>query len=303
MNPKKMLPFLLFSFVFISCNHDGNKDSQQGGKESNPEMAEATLKVYNDEKQQIAIGSSQQNPLDSISGHSLKQADLRIDWDKKIIKTATIELEVKDFKKYNEIIHKTVRQFGGYIAQEEQNFSAEKTVTVLNIKLPVEQFESMLDELPAADAIIIERKISSQDVTGEVIDTKSRLEAKKQARSKYLDFLKASKNMEEVLQVQHEINAIQEEIEAATGRVNFLSHQSAFSTISLTFYQPATGYVAGDLSPSKVTRLSNAFKSGSDWITDLFIGLVGVWPLMLLIFGGLFVFKSVRSIHRHPQKS
>lgn len=61
-------------------------------------MEVTTLKVDNDEKQQIPIGSLQQNPLDSISGHSLKQADLRIDWDKKIIKTATIELEVKDFK-------------------------------------------------------------------------------------------------------------------------------------------------------------------------------------------------------------
>lgn len=169
--------------------------------------------------------------------------------------------------------------------------------------MPVEQFESMLDELTVADGKIYERKISSQDVTGEVIDTKSRLEAKKQVRLKYLDFLKASKNMEEVLQVQHEINAIQEEIEAATGRVNFLSHQSAFSTINLTFYQPVNGYVAGDLSPSILTRLSNAFISGSDWITDLFVGLVGVWPLLLLIFGGLFVYKSVRSIHRHPQKS
>ena len=96
----------------------------------------------------------------------------------------------------------------------------------------------MMNGLSASEIKLVERKIVSQDVTGEMIDIKSRQEAKKQMRLKYLEFLKESKNMEEVLKVQNEINGIQEDIEAATIRVKYLSHHDACSTINLTFYQP-----------------------------------------------------------------
>lgn len=59
----------------------------------------------------------------------------------------------------------------------------------------------MMNGLSASEIKLVERKIVSQDVTGEMIDIKSRQEAKKQMRLKYLEFLKESKNMEEVLKV------------------------------------------------------------------------------------------------------
>ncbi len=37
--------------------------------------------------------------------------------------------------------------------------------------------------------------------------------------------------MEDILQVQEEINEIQENIEAAAGRVHYLTHSAAYSTI------------------------------------------------------------------------
>jgi len=43
--------------------------------------------------------------------------------------------------------------------------------------------------------------------------------------------------MKEILEVQSEINSIQEEIESAEGRINYLSHSAAFSTIHLKYVQ------------------------------------------------------------------
>lgn len=69
------------------------------------------------------------------------------------------------------------------------------------------------------------------------MDTRSRLEAKKQVRQRYMDLLKQARNMEEILQVQGLINDIQVEIESAAGRVNYLNHAFAFSSVQLTFFQ------------------------------------------------------------------
>jgi hypothetical protein len=303
MNAKLLLPVLFFSFYFLSCQNKSNHEQamdlvalSQSAKAPDPQQKK-------EQHQKIPVGNLNQNRTDSSATQSPALPNAHEDWDKKIIKTAIVQLEVKDFKKYNETIHNSIRQFGAYIAQEEQNLTDEKSETILTIKVPVEQFETMMNALPAGDVKVIQRKITSDDVTGEVIDTRSRLEAKKQVRLKYLDFLKASKNMEEALQVQREINGIQEEIEAAAGRVAYLSHQSAFSTIQLSFYQPAIGFKPIDSSPSFLTRLGNAFKSGADWLIELLIAMITIWPVWLITVAGIVAYKKMKPIKVSPQKS
>jgi hypothetical protein len=296
---KTTLIITAFSFFVLlsSCNRSGESEAKADTNISTLSKQEGTFQTAtkNEKQQQIPV-SNQQVTTDSGGIPLPSKPVSNPDWDKKIIKNATLKLEVKDFKNYNDVIHKTVKQFGGYIAQEEQNLSDEKSETVIAIKVPVDQFETMMNQLPAGDIKVIERKINTEDVTGEVIDTKSRLEAKKQMRLKYLEFLKQSKNMEEVLQVQNEVNSIQEEIEAAAGRIVFLSHQSSFSTINLTFFQPQPGYKPSvDETPSFVTRVGNAFTTGANFIAELFIGLIAIWPLLLVSTGLYFGWKRIKN--------
>jgi hypothetical protein len=302
MNAKLLLPTLLFSTFLFSCHNNAKETQAMDSVMADIKQNAPPQKQKSGQNEKIPVGNANQNSADSAVVQTPAIVAAHTDWDKKIIKTAIVQLEVKDFKKYNETIHNSIRQFGGYIAQEEQNLTDEKSETVLTLKVPVDQFEIVMNALPAGDVKVIQRKITSEDVTGEVIDTRSRLEAKKQVRLKYLDFLKASKNMEEVLQVQGEINSIQEEIEAAAGRVEYLSHQSAYSTINLTFDQPAVGFKPTDVSPTFLTRLGNAFKSGADWLTELLVALISIWPIWLIVIGGIIGYKRMRSLKVMPQK-
>lgn len=191
--------------------------------------------------------------------------------------------------------HNTVKQFGGYVAQEDNNLTDYSSETTLSIKVPVINFEDLMNHLNNENTKLLERKITTDDITGEVIDTKSRLEAKKEMRIKYLEFLKQSKNMKEVLEVQSEINNIQEEIESATGRLGYLTHQAAYSTINLTYFQLLNGYKPGN-NPPFYTRISNAFKGGAEWIKNIFIGLVYIWPLILVLVFGVFLLRKKRTV-------
>jgi len=294
--------FVITSF-FISCNR--NADNQKVASEYKISDLNGTAadQAVENEKQQIPVGKFSPLATDTAGSPVQTNPTLNPDWDSKIIKTASLKLEIKDFKKYNDFVHNAVKQYGAYVAQEDQNLSDEKSETTITIKVPVTQFEPMMNKLPVDDSKVIEKKISTEDVTGEVVDTKSRLEAKKQMRLKYLEFLKQSKNMEEVLQVQNEINTIQEQIESAAGRVAFLSNQSAMSTINLTFYQPMEGYKPTDAAPSFLTRISNAFKTGAGWIAELFVGLVSIWPLLLVVFAIYFGWKKLNPSKVMVQKS
>jgi len=202
------------------------------------------------------------------------------DWDKKIIKNATLELEVKEGNSYYKNLREQVKRFGGYIAQEEQNESEYKLENRLVIKVPVDQFDLAVAGLSDQVEKIHQRNISSEDVTGQIVDTRSRLEAKKQVRLRYLELLNQARTMPDILSVQSEINGIQEEIETATGRVQWLGNAAAYSTINLTYFQ-VLNEKAKDESPSFGSRLIHAFKNGGQWFLELLIGLVAIWPLLL----------------------
>ena len=115
-----------------------------------------------------------------------------------------------------------------------------------------------------------------------------------------MDLLKQAKNMEEILNVQSEINEVQEQIESAAGRIEYLGHASVFSTIHLTYYQILNSSAKDSDKPSFGTELSHAFKTGWSWIGDLFIGLVSIWPLLLMIFIAIIIYKRSR-LHKTKQ--
>lgn len=284
---------IVFSF-FISCNRNSESarliDSDVAISEiESPDL----LKSMNKEQQQIPVGKYPLITTDTISSPS-QNAISNPDWDSKIIKTASMKLEIKDFKKYNDYVHNAVKMYGAYVAQEEQVLTDEKTETVIAIKVPVAQFETMMNKLPGEDGKVMEKRINTDDVTGEMVDTKSRLETRKQLRLKYLEFLKQSKNREEALQAQNEINNIQEQIESTARRVGFLSHQTSYSTINLTFYQPMEGYSPTDSNPSFLKRISAAFTNGMSWVSNLLVGLISVWPLFFVFAGIYFGWKILK---------
>lgn len=102
------------------------------------------------------------------------QPNANTDWDKKIIKTADINLEVKDYKTFNNFIHNNARRFGAFISAEQQNQSDIKIENTVSIKVPVGQFDDLMNSLSTDDVKVIEKRIATEDVTGEVIDTKAR---------------------------------------------------------------------------------------------------------------------------------
>ena len=255
-------------------NEEGRKDDQKG--------------FYSDSVGKPHI------PNDKQKQQQQQQPAIKPDWDKKIIKTASLNLEVNDYNTFYSSLREKVKHLGGYIAQEEQSQSEYKIENSLTIKVPVDQFDNAVIQLTNDTEKLNEKKITSQDVTAEIIDTKSRMEAKKQVRLRYMDLLKQAKNMEEILSVQSEINGIQEEIESAAGRMGYLGHSSTFSTINLTYYQILNSSAKDTGTPSFGTKLSSAFRMGWSWMGDLFVGLVSIWPLFLLIAVVMLVYKRMK---------
>jgi hypothetical protein len=206
------------------------------------------------------------------------------DWDKKIIKTADLSIEVRDFHAFASRLRIAVKQSGGYLSQETQTQDEGSIGDNVTIRIPVDRFDDFIAQLPADSDKLKEKKITSEDVTGEVIDTKSRLETKKEVRERYLQLLKQAQTMKDILAVQNEINDIQQEMDQASGRIAYLGHSSAYSTINLRFYQVLDPGAQEDHNPSFVHRLVNAIREGWSGFSEFLIAFVSAWPLWLIVF-------------------
>lgn len=285
---KQFFCIAIGAMMIFSCNNldkkiSSNNDTQKqktgiapsDKQEDKRAITDSTVKKYEGENKNPASKEPKANP----------------DWEKKIIKTANVSLELKDFNAYNKNIHQNLKAYSAYIAQEEQTQTDGIMQNVVTIKVPVDRFDDLMNTFSGEGIKVMERKITTEDVTGDVIDTKGRIETKKQVRQQYMELLKQAKNMKDILEVQSEINGITEQVEAAGGRVQYLVHQAAYSTINLKYFQYTNGSKTVDEEPSFFSKLKEAFKSGGYAIANLALLLANIWPIVLIAFFGYLVLK------------
>ncbi|MEQ1678731.1 MAG: DUF4349 domain-containing protein, partial [Chitinophagaceae bacterium] len=171
---KIIITALAALLLFTGCN--------KNSKEANADV-QSLAKEVSDAKDIAATdygnGVADTTVVPPIPGHPEKKKQPGqsqpvpvTDWDKKIIKNATLNIEVKDYNKYYTSSREKIKSLGGYVAQEEQSQSDYKIENTLIIKVPVDQFDNAVILLSSNAEKVNERKISSQDVTTEFIDTK-----------------------------------------------------------------------------------------------------------------------------------
>lgn len=282
---------IVMLLLSTACNHD-NKKGSSVVENINNEAAVNDEKPEEKNKSEYAADSTAvPEAKKEVQPSSNKAAAT---WDKKIIKTANVAIELKDYNLYNNNLHNSIKRYGAYIASEEQTQNTTTIENTVTIKVPVEQFDNLMNSFSGDGIKVLEKKISAEDVTAEVIDTKGRIETKKEVRQQYIALLKQAKNMKDILEVQNEINGITEELESASGRVQYLSHQAAFSTIHLRYFQYLNSAISTDEEPGFFAKLKSAFIDGAKSISSFVIGLISIWPAILFI---LFAIIGIRKWH------
>lgn len=277
---KYSLPALaaVLLLMTISCRKSEEKTSS-------PDSAQSNL-VANEQEQ--APAEDKQKPDNQIPFNTAQNV-----WDKKIIRNVELNVEVEEFRKYRDQIRELIEKYEGYVANEAESSSAYDRRNMLIIKVPVAHLDEAVNSISLLKGKLLTKRVSSDDVTAEVFDTRARMEAKKKVRLRYIEMLHKAKNMEEVMQVEREINQIQEQIEAAEGRLNYLSHSSAMSTIHLTFFEVLIPDNS-NVSPGYGKRLGLALNEGLAWLANLVIVLATLWPLWIIVATVLIAVKRLR---------
>lgn len=252
-----------------------------------------------DEKQESPapeqIPPKQASTLPTSNGYDAGKAP--IDWDRKIIRHGEIRVETQDIKSYSGSIRATIRQLGGYLAQEEYSSTEYRHESKMTFKVPVHLFEEAIRMMSEKATTIVSVNIGSEDVSTEVVDTKARLEVRGKTRDRYLQLMAGAKNMDDLLKVQSEVRQLQEEIESGSSRLHYLNQASAMSTIQLAVVQ----VIKTEELPEETDEthpIKSAFLTGWSFVRDITLALLTIWPFLL---AGLGIFLLLRKKARKEQ--
>ena len=199
--------------------------------------------------------------------------------EKKIIKTAEISIHVEDFKKARAGLGSLLKKYNAYVADEsEQNYDYQVSSDLV-IRVKAQNFDSLLNGMNGLAVHVDSKHIKLSDVTEEFIDVTARLKNKKQVEQQYLEILKKARTIDEILKVSEYLRVIREEIESKEGRLKYLKSQVSLSTIYLNMTQS----VESKDYPGFGQKFVKAVKGGWDGILIFILGLVYMWPFILVI--------------------
>jgi hypothetical protein len=281
MKTSHFVPGLICIFI-LSCGSATYENST-----GDSTAIETTAKVSDEPQHSIQANDSNETTSNAIVFNG---ANPVTDWDKKIIKTANAQVECKDYKTYNQQVHALARQHDGWIAAESESQTNERINNTMTIKVPVPQFEELMMAISNLDGRMMEKTINTEDVTARIIDTKGRIAVRREMRDKYIDLLHDTKKIDDALKVQRELNDMHEDIEMASNQLQGMQVQAAYSTVNLHYYQlvAVANEPVADAAPGLGTRVLEAASGGGSWLVDVMVGLISIWPILLLL--GLVVF-------------
>jgi len=205
--------------------------------------------------------------------------------EKKIIKTGNLRFETQELENTRNRIISAVKNARGYIQSDNSGKNYNSQYQNLTIRVPSDQFDAVIAKIGEGVAYFDEKTISQRDVTEEFVDIQARLKAKRALEDRYLVLLAKAKNVKEMLSIERELANIREEIESREGRLKYLQSQVSESTIHINFYKTT---VETGVTVSYGTKILNALKGGWNGVSVFFLGLLHLWPFIILVVVGVF---------------
>jgi len=226
--------------------------------------------AYNDGDNGLAAGGAaapnENAPLEVPGGsdQSLPQANVQ---DRKIVRNATLNLQVENIAAAVQQIEDAAGAAGGFVSSsnvfvsntEETVDSAERTQTAsVTIRVPADAYSSVMSQLRGIAKETVAETSDASEVTEEYTDLQARLRNLEATEGRYLELLARAVTIDEILTVQDRLNTVRLEIEQVTGRINVLNSLTDFATITVRLSLPAAVAEAGGDNQNWVEEAWNA---------------------------------------------
>ena len=218
----------------------------------------------------------------------------------KIIYTAYLSIETKDFDGARQQLDETLDSMDGYMeSSNEYTDSTDNTRTLsLTLRVPESAYSAFLTSAEAAGSVI-SRSESADDVTTQYLDIEARLDNLTAQRTRLQELQASADALSDLLQIESSLSDVQYQIESYQSQLNWYANQVQYCTVNITLNEVETLTSTGS---SFGARLADAFRNGwsnfTAGVQTVLVFLIGAWPAIGIgIVCGVVFYKV-----RHPRK-
>ncbi len=279
------LAVLLLSLSLVACASSGGATSV-GEEPGRGEVAEGG--GYGTDGGQPAPSAAPaapegENPPDDGVGAPIDDA--------RIVRTGTIELQVKDVPTALATARDGIRAMGGYIGASNTYNQDDQPIASITYRVPVDRWEDALDLLRGLNGQttkVVAEQTEAVEVTGAVVDLEARIRNLRASEAALQDIAAKAVRVTDVLEVQNQLTQVRGEIESLTAQLNDLEDRADYATLSATFQVPivAVEVARQDWDPKTVVdEASASLIEVLQALTSAGIWFVIVWLPILLVLG------------------
>ena len=213
----------------------------------------------------------------------------------KLIYTANLTIESKDFDAARTALNEAVSAAGGYMeSSDESSYSGMGRSLSLTIRVPQDNYTSFLAAAAQAGNLV-DKSEQVQDVTTQYMDIEARLSNLTAQRTRLQELQASAENLADLLEIESSLSDVQYQIESWQSQLDWYSQQVSCSTVYLSLdevkeYTPTEGSYLSQLS----SALRNGWTGFVSGIQQLTVWVVGVWPVLVILAAAALVVRFVR---------
>ncbi|WPP49294.1 DUF4349 domain-containing protein [Catalinimonas niigatensis] len=213
---------------------------------------------------------------------------------KKIIKSGSIEFRSENIEQDYQHIAELLPAFNAYLENENQSRSDQQIYYSLTLRVVSEQFDSLFHALTQMAGRIDRKSSNVEDVTEQFYDLETRIKNKKALEQRYVELLAKATAVKNILDIENNLNEIRTQIEQLEGQFNYLSKRIRYSAIHVSFYEVLPYTYDASQREGFAARILSALDNGWQGFLSFVVGLIGLWPFLMLIAGGTYIFRMLR---------
>lgn len=237
-------------------------------------------------KEEIGWGEEEMAMADSAAGAEQNYGG------HKVIKTAYMDIQTKNFDEDLGHIKEKVAELGGYVASSSirgtkpQEYGDHGRSAEISLRVPQEKLETFMEDARGLAEVTYE-DLGTDDITYEYFDTQSRLEIYQTQYDRLLKLLREAEEMEDIITLENELTRVTYEIEALTSTLKNWDDLVSFSTITVTLIERNSLLPISGGKDSMGTRMGEGFMdtlSGmAVFFEDFLVWIVSALPVLVLL--------------------
>jgi hypothetical protein len=205
-----------------------------------------------------------------------------------LIRTATLQVRVRDVRRATAAAGQLVRDAGGEVADEQLDLRAADPTASLRLRVPPARLVATLTRLGDLGEEQ-SRKLGTEDVTDQTIDVESRLATQRTSVARVRALLDRASSLADVVRVEAELSRREADLESLQARVRALSGQVGMSTVTLQLTSKPAPALASSVGFTRGLQAGwDAFIAAARVTAATFGAVLPFLPVLLVATGVAF---------------